>query len=48
MVSQTIKTLPKPHKISLVALIIIVFILTISMLFSADASRHATSQVLQP
>lgn len=48
MVSQTIKTLPKPHKISLVALIIIVFILTISMLFSAGASRHATSQVLQP
>ncbi len=48
MVAQTIKTLPRPHKISLVALSIIVFILTISMLFSADASRHATSQVLQP
>ena len=48
MVAQTIKTLPRPHKISLVALSVVVFILTASMLFSADASRHATSTVLEP
>lgn len=48
MVAQTIRTLPRPHKISLVALSVIVFILSISMLFSADASRHTTSTVLEP
>ena len=48
MVAKTINNLPRPHKISLVALSLFVVILIISSLFSADASRHTVAQSLVP
>jgi murein DD-endopeptidase MepM/ murein hydrolase activator NlpD len=48
VVAKTITNLPKPHKISLVAMVLFVGILIISPLFTADASRHAVVSDLQP
>ena len=48
MVAKTINNLPRPHKISLVALSLFVVILIISSLFSADASRHPVAESLVP
>jgi len=48
VVAKTINNLPRPHKISLVALSLVVVILIISSLFSADASRHEIAQSFVP
>ncbi|MBE1286156.1 MAG: peptidoglycan DD-metalloendopeptidase family protein [Alteromonadaceae bacterium] len=48
MVTKTLKTLPKPHRISIVVLTVFVLILITSSIFSADASKHTTSSLLEP
>ena len=48
MVAQTLRTLPKPHRISIAVLTVFVLILITSSIFSADASKHTTSSLLEP
>lgn len=48
MVAKTLKTLPKPHRISIVAITVFVLLLITTSIFSADASRHETSSVFEP
>jgi murein DD-endopeptidase MepM/ murein hydrolase activator NlpD len=48
VVTRTLQQLPKPHRISIFALTVFILFLLVTTIFSADASRHKTSTILEP